>query len=796
MWRSRRLGGKASIADFRLVDDTPRFLLQFLIAAVAGAGLFFLGLELGSDFHPRDLLLRAAGLHPIVLVLWAASCLLCLAAALNRHRALRRMRRMERSYRDLYENISEGVFRSTLDGRMLSANPSLVRLNGYETEEELLNAVNDIAGEWYVDPNRRAEIHAMLMEHGRVSNVISEIRRHGTRERIWIEESTRLVRDRRTGEPLFYDGTVREVTETVRRLELQDHYDKIASIVSGCLYQFRLRPDGTSCLPYASIGLVHLYGIEPEAVREDASAVFERLHPDDVALVQSSITESARDLTAWQCEFRLRLPNGKEKWIFGHSVPEREADGSVLWHGYLTDISERKRSEARIHELAYFDPLTKLPNRTMLLESLRRAIGAAGHGQLGAILFIDLDHFKILNDTKGHHAGDLLLSEMADRLRSCIGRRGAVGRLGGDEFVVLLRELGEDRDQAVRHVGAMGEMILAAVGRPFQFGGQWFQTTASIGVALFDARDRKVDDLLRKADLAMYEAKTAGRDTIRFFEARMQADLEEKLALSNDLREALRLNQLELFYQVQVDGSGRCFGAEALLRWDHPERGAVSPAEILPVAERSGMIRLLDEWVLNRACTTLRSWQEDPLTAELRLSVNVSARQLDGAHFVASVKKVLQETGADPGRLNLELTEHVMLENMHNVVAAMAELRALGVTFALDDFGTGYSSLSYLKQLPIETLKIDQSFVRDIEHDQNDRAIIETIVGMARSLKLAIVAEGVEREMQALLLRQLGCHAFQGYLFGTPMALPDFLADLRARQSAREDELTAATPAA
>lgn len=702
--------------------------------------------------------------------------------ALQRQRALLSARAAELSFRELYENISEGVFRSTLGGRMISANPALVRLNGYATEEELIVGCNDIAKEWYVDPNRRAELHQMLLKEGRINGAISEIYRHKTRERIWIEESIRLVRDKATGEPLYYDGTLREVTETMRRLELQDRYNKIASVVSACLYQHRARPDGTSCMPYASVGLHHIFGVPPEAVIEDASILAARIHPDDLDRIAASLKYSSESLTVWQCEYRVCQPAEKTKWVFAHAMPEREPDGSTLWHGYIMDVSERKQSEATIYELAYFDPLTKLPNRTMLREQLRKALATERHGRHGAVLFVDLDHFKVLNDTKGHHVGDMLLCEVAGRIRSCVREDDLVARLGGDEFIVLLDGLSTDPSRAVARVQSVCELVLAAIDQPFQLDDDRFQTTASIGAALFQADNQDLDEVLKRADLAMYEAKAAGRGRVRFFQSEMQAAAAERLALTSDLRRAHADGHLMLHYQPQVDSAGHWVGAEALIRWNHPTRGPISAAEFIPLAEQSGFMATIDKWVLRNACATLKTWDSD-LTRDLQLAVNVGAHQLSSADFVGLVEEILATTGADPKRLVLELTEHVMLADIERVVETMRRLKETGVRFALDDFGTGYSSLSYLKRLPFDTLKIDRSFVRDIETDPNDREIVQTILNIARSMKVSVVAEGVETRMQALLLRQFGCHVFQGYLYAKPKALDDFLDELRGSRS-------------
>lgn len=700
---------------------------------------------------------------------------------LQRHKAVRAAQAAEASFRDLYENISEGVFRSTLDGRMISANPALVRLNGYETEEELIRNCNDIATEWYVDPDRRAEIHAMLLQHGRVTGVLSEIFRHKTRERIWIEESVRLVRDRSTGQPLYYDGTLREVTETMRRLELQDRYDKIASIVSACLYQHRLAPDGVASMPYASIGLQHIFGVPPKAVAKDASVLAACIHPDDLDRISVGLEHSSDTLSVWQCEYRVCAPGEETKWVLAHAVPEREPDGSTLWHGYIMDISEKKRSEAKIYELAYFDPLTGLPNRAMLRERLRASLSGKGHARVGAVLFLDLDHFKVLNDTKGHHVGDMLLCEVASRVRSCVRQDDLVARLGGDEFIVLLDGLNADTSRAVERVQAVCEQILTAIDHPFQIGDESFQTTASVGAALFRGADGEdIDEVLKRADLAMYEAKAAGRGRVRFFQSSMQEAATERLALTSDLRRAHADGHLTLHYQPQVDSAGRCIGAEALIRWNHPTRGPIPAGDFIPLAEQSGFMATIDRWVLRNACATLREWERSPLTRDLCLAVNIGAHQLGSADFTAVVEECLAGAGANPGRLVLELTEHVMLADIDGVVGTMQRLKDLGVRFALDDFGTGYSSLSYLKRLPFDTLKIDHSFVRDIESDANDREIVQTILNIARSMSVSVIAEGVETPMQLLLLRQMGCHMFQGYFFGRPKPLEEFLVELDA----------------
>ena len=694
--------------------------------------------------------------------------------ALNRHVALKRIEEAERSFRDLYNNISEGVFRTTLDGHMISANPALVRLNGYDSEDEMLNDVNDIAGRWYVDPGRREEIHQTVRERGQVIGVVSEVYRYKTRERIWIEESTRLVCDRRSGAARYFEGTVREVTDTIRRLQLHERYDKLAAIIPGCLYQQRRHFDGTMSMPYASAGLFTLFGVRPEEVVENAALLGELVHPDDRRGLRESFERSAARLSPRECEYRIYSRDGVEKWVLGQSVPEREVDGSILWHGFLADITERKRAEARIFDLAYRDTLTGLPNRMALVEGLRKAVADAGHDRgWNALLFVDLDQFKALNDTKGHHLGDQLLTCVAQRLKPLIGDGDLVARLGGDEFVILLQNLGTRPQAAELHARRVAGLLQTSIADPFVLDGFPFRTTASIGVALFRGNDLAVEELLKRADMAMYEAKAAGRGSVAFFRPEMQDSLEERTALTSAFRDALEAGELELNYQPQVNEGGACFGVEALLRWNHAERGAIAPGVFIRLAASAGLSSQVDAFVLATACRTLRRWRDMPALASLEMAVNIGGQPL-GKALVGLVTDAINASGADASRLTIELTEHVMLDNLDEVDAALTALKGLGVKIALDDFGTGYSSLSHLKRLPIDALKIDRSFVDDLETDPNDRVIVQTILNIARNLGVAAIAEGVENEMQLLLLRRFGCRAFQGFFYGRPMALDEF----------------------
>ena len=436
-----------------------------------------------------------------------------------------------------------------------------------------------------------------------------------------------------------------------------------------------------------------------------------------------------------------------------------------------TDIRQRKATEREIQRLAFYDALTGLPNRMLLMDRMGQALASAQRNQRGgALLFIDLDNFKTLNDTLGHDQGDLLLQQVAERLNHCVRKMDTVARLGGDEFVVMLEELNPQPEELARDALAVSEKILAMLAVPYGLKGYQYRSTPSIGIAPFDGNQTSVGELLKQADLAMYQAKTAGRNTLRFFNPEMQAVVTARAALEENLRSALSRDEFLLHFQPQVDQAGECVGVEALVRWAHPQQGLISPTQFIPLAEETGLILPLGRWVLHTACKMLASWQNKPALAHLTMAVNVSSRQFRNESFVDDVARVLAITGAPAGKLKLELTESVLVEDMEATIATMTALGIHGVGFSLDDFGTGYSSLSYLKRMPLNQLKIDQSFVRDLLTDPNDAAIVDTIIALARSLGLEVIAEGVETSEQRDLLRRAGCHLYQGYLFSRPLS--------------------------
>ena len=431
--------------------------------------------------------------------------------------------------------------------------------------------------------------------------------------------------------------------------------------------------------------------------------------------------------------------------------------------------------EAAIHQLAFYDPLTNLPNRRLLRDRLQRALFVSTRNHLyGAVLMIDLDDFKSINDTRGHAVGDHLLTEVAQRIQSCVRQADTVARLGGDEFIIMLVDLSPDEEQAALQAEVVGEKILSAINQPCMLANQLHHSSASMGMCLFLGQNATLDDLLKRADISMYQAKSSGRNTLRFYDPQIQASVETRIALESELRNALPGHQLKLFYQVQMDNTHGVLGAEVLLRWEHPKYGLVLPDQFIPIAEESGLILSIGEWVLRTACEQLKVWASNPAMEHFLLSVNVSARQFRQPDFVAVVGQVLAQTGVNPQRLKLELTESLVLHNIVDTVDKMKALNRQGIHFSMDDFGTGYSSLAHLTSLPIQQLKIDRSFVRNIVSSHNDAVIVQTIIGMAHNLGVDVIAEGVETEEQRACLERFGCPTYQGYLSGKPMPLREF----------------------
>lgn len=473
-------------------------------------------------------------------------------------------------------------------------------------------------------------------------------------------------------------------------------------------------------------------------------------------------------------ESATALDGSKVHWLSSR-FPYTDSSGKHYVGGIAVEITERKVAEERAEQLAFYDPLTQLANRRLLLERLTHLLNNAKRQHtLCALLFIDLDNFKTLNDTRGHSHGDALLQQVARRLSQSVRKSDTLARLGGDEFVLLLENLAVEPIQAANQAEVVVNKIFTTLRQPYEIDGNLHTSTPSIGITLLGNEEESAEEPLRRADLAMYEAKAAGRNTFRFFDPQLQTAVIARSLLEDNLRAALHDDQLHLHFQAQLDNKNMLCGAEVLLRWQHPQRGMISPAEFIPVAEESGLILPIGQWVIEKACAQLSHWASHPLFSNLSIAVNVSSRQFHQQDFVAQVLNAIESSGANPQRLKLELTESLLVANVDDVIKKMSTLKAHGIAFSLDDFGTGYSSLAYLKRLPLDELKIDQSFVRDTLSDTNDATIVTTIIGLAERFGLSVIAEGVETEAQRQFLERHHCNMYQGYLFSKPLPLAEF----------------------
>jgi len=544
--------------------------------------------------------------------------------------------------------------------------------------------------------------------------------------------------------------------------------DRLSTILNGVDAYIYIK-DTELRYEYANRKVCELFGVPMAGVVGKTDAAFfdevtvARIRTNDLRVIQHGERVEEE-------ETNTSLDGTQEHTYLSVKIPLRREDGSIhALCGISTDITRHKQAEQAIHHLAFYDPLTQLPNRRLLLERMQLALRAHTRDrQCGALLFIDVDNFKDLNDTLGHQLGDELLRQIAQRLGTCIRSQDTLARQGGDEFVVLLQGLHASLEVAVQQARQVADKVLARLHEPYLLKNQQYTSSASIGVTMITPNALNQEELLKQADLAMYQAKSQGRNAVRFFDPQMQSQVNARTAIEADIRKGITAGEFVLHYQPQVDAQGRICAYEALARWHHPQRGLVPPMEFIGVAENAGLILPLGEWLLNAACRQLVTWADHADMAHRTVAINVSARQFRQPHFVESVQSALSTTGAAPNRLELELTESLLVDDVSSVVAKMNALKSVGVRLSLDDFGTGYSSLSMLKRLPLDQLKIDQTFVRDLLTDPQDASIVRAIVAMGQSLNLQVIAEGVETQAQRDALLALGCTYFQGYLFGRP----------------------------
>jgi diguanylate cyclase (GGDEF)-like protein/PAS domain S-box-containing protein len=673
------------------------------------------------------------------------------------------------------ETYQHAIFDATPDAMLISNEQGIITRTNRQAECLLGYPVNELIGlslEALLPERFRAGHPAMRVQFAasgvtrsiNAKTGLKALRKDGSE--VDVEISLSSIQ---TSLGLFYASALRDITERKRN---DEELRIAATAFEG--QEGMIVTDSSAVILRVNQAFTRLTGYSAaEAVGRTPSILSSGRH--DKAFYRC-MWDSLNDKSYWQGEIWNRRKNG-EIYVEWLSISAVQAPDHSTSHyvASFSDITSNKEATAEIHRLAYYDPLTQLPNRRLLRERLQQAVATSiRSGMYGALLFIDLDNFKSLNDNHGHDQGDLLLQQVASRLTTCVRDCDTVARLGGDEFVVMLEDLSENSPVATIQTKTVGEKILAVLNRPFLLADREHRSTPSIGATLFSNHARNIDEPLKQADIAMYQAKAAGRNTLRFFDQGMQAAVTERANLEEDLHRGLQDKQFLLYYQPQVDGEGRITGVESLVRWQHPRHGMVSPAKFIPLAEETGLILPLGRWVLETACAQLVTWAAQPETAHLTVAVNVSVHQFRQADFVEEVLAVLDRTCADPRNLKLELTESLLVSDVEDIIAKMAALKAKGVGFSLDDFGTGYSSLTYLKRLPLDQLKIDQCFVRDILIDPNDAAIAKMIVALAESMDLEVIAEGVENEAQRDFLANLGCYAYQGFLFSRPLPLEVF----------------------
>jgi len=661
--------------------------------------------------------------------------------------------------REKFRVLSEAAFESIFiseKGICLEQNLRAQEMFGYTPEE----AVGRSGTEWIV-PKDRELVQKNMMSGYEQPYEVTGLRKDGS-------TFTAAIR----GRMMHYKGRNVRVT-SIRDISEQKQAEAELRIAASAFeaQEGMLITDARGLILRVNKAFTNITGYtSQEAVGQTPRLLNSRRHDE---AFYKTMWASINWAGSWEGEIWNRRKNGEIYPEYLIITAVKDADGIISnYVATFNDITASKAAAEEIQHLAFYDPLTQLPNRRLLVDRLQQALASSvRNGRKGALLFIDLDNFKTLNDTLGHDMGDLLLQQVAQRLVSCVREGDTVARLGGDEFVVMLEDLSEQELEAAAQTKAAGEKILSVLNQPHMLANHEYRSTPSIGVTLFKEYPVSIDELFKQADIAMYQAKKGGRNTLRFFDPQMQDTINVRAALEKELSKAIENRQLQLHYQIQVDSAHRVIGVEALLRWTHPERGIIPPSVFIPLAEETGLILPIGEWVLHTACAQIKTWSINPATRHLRIAVNVSSVQFAQDDFVAQVKRALDESGSDPACLKLELTESLMLNNVDDIISKMHQIKAFGVGFSMDDFGTGFSSLSYLKKLPLDQLKIDQSFVRDLVSDHNDKAIVEAIITMAEAFGLNIIAEGVETEEQRAHLSYNGCNTFQGFLFSKPLPI-------------------------
>lgn len=666
-------------------------------------------------------------------------------------------------------NASDGIHILDVHGNILEASNSFCAMLGY-THDELLG-MNVV--QWDAGFSTREDLDEVLKGQFRQTSRTIFITRHRRKDGTLIDVEVSGFPLQFNGQQVLFNAS-RDIGERLafERALNQANADLSATLQAIPDLLFELSEKGE----YLNIWAHDETLLAQQKDLLLGRTVLDMLPPNAAKEVMTALSEAGENGYSHGHVICLELPHGRH-W-FELSTALKPGADKIHKHFIMIsrDITSHKKSEEEIQHLAYYDQLTGLPNRRLFLDRLNQAMAYTHRNQrTGALFFLDLDNFKVLNDTLGHAMGDLLLRQVAQRLMACVREGDTVARLGGDEFVVLLEDLQEPTLETYEQARSIGDKVLLTLGQPYELTNHSLICTPSIGVTFFHGHHIAMEELLKQADLAMYQAKNAGRNALRFFDTQMQATINQRASLETALRIALDHQQFELYYQIQVDEQRNVIGVEGLIRWHHPEKGMISPGQFIPIAEETGLILPLGQWVIEQACAQLAHWQQSKNTRTLTIAINVSAKQFHQKNFVQHIQTALQPYGFDPALLKFELTESLLLEDIEETIETMTQLQEIGVTLSLDDFGTGYSSLQYLKRLPLAQLKIDQSFVRDIATDDSDRAIVRTIIAMAKSLDMDVIAEGLETSEQFHWLKEGGCAHFQGYYFGYPVPLNELI---------------------
>jgi len=673
----------------------------------------------------------------------------------ERKRAEEMFRASERELSAILNSLQDAYYRADIEGRLIRVSPSVQRLLGYAPKQLLGTMMADL----YVNPQEREIFLRQLEEQGGVIENYETQLKHKNGSFVWVSTNAHYIRDKQ-GNPVGVEGTARDISQLKAAEDLNSRFGRILDNSSNEIYVFdadtlhftQVNRGARQNLGYSKRELERLtpLDLKPDYTWKGFTELLQPLYRGEQKQIILQTRHLRKDGTLYPVEVRLQLSQQESPPVFV---------------AFIQDISERIQNEKQLQYLAHYDALTNLPNRVLFTDRLDQSLARARwHGRAVAVLFLDLDRFKIINDTLGHNVGDQALQALSERLKSCVREGDTVARLGGDEFAIVLEDIASADD-----VAPSARKVLDVLSQPFLLDKHEFIITTSIGISLFPLDGGNTHTLLKHADIAMYRAKEEGRNTYQFYSADMSAKAFERLNLETNLRHALEREEFVLYYQPQQNlADGRVFGVEALLRWRHPDLGLISPMEFIPLLEETGLIIPVGEWVLNTACLQARAWNDSGLKP-LRMSVNLSGRQINNSNFIATVEQVLKHSKFDQVLLELEMTESVLMHNMQTTIKTLETISEIGVRLAIDDFGTGYSSLSYLKRFPIDTLKIDRSFIHDLTQNPEDATLVEAIIAMGRTLHLNVIAEGVETEQQVKFLRMYDCDSIQGYLISQPL---------------------------